>query len=70
MQMTVGTCSICGGEVRVPSVWMGVVPPTPTCSKCGATAAQHGPVIPMQPASPRPLDMPVWRTPIITSTTS
>lgn len=42
---TIGTCSLCGGPVTVPSVWMGVVPPTPTCSSCGATA--HGPVIEM-----------------------
>jgi hypothetical protein len=47
---TIGTCSLCGGPVQVPSVWMGVVPPTPACASCGATAAQHGPVIPMLPA--------------------
>lgn len=50
--MTVGTCSICGGRVSVPMVWHGIIPPTPTCENCGAVAAQHGPVIPMQPATP------------------
>lgn len=44
---TVGTCSVCGGAVTVPSVWAGIIPPTPTCSSCGAVAAQHGPIIPM-----------------------
>lgn len=47
--MTVGTCSICGGAVVVPTVWMSIIPPVPTCSQCGATAAQHGPLIQMQP---------------------
>lgn len=43
-----GTCSLCGGQVVVPAVWMSAVPPTPTCLGCGAVAASHGPVIPMQ----------------------
>lgn len=43
----VGTCGDCGGRVMVPSVWFGVVPPEPTCVRCGATAA--------------PLDLPVMR---------
>jgi hypothetical protein len=48
---TIGTCSNCGGPVQVPHVWYGVVPPTPTCAHCGAVArANHGPVIPMEPA--------------------
>ena len=47
---TVGTCSICGGAVVVPTIWHSILPPTPYCIVCGATAAnQHGPVIPMQP---------------------
>lgn len=45
-----GTCSLCGGAVTTPFAWWGVIPPTPTCSSCGAIpAAPHGPVIPMQP---------------------
>lgn len=58
MNRTIGTCSLCGGAVTVPSVWMGVIPPVPTCSGCGARAAEaHGPVIPMKPA-PRYVTMP------------
>lgn len=52
MDTTIGTCSICGGPVRVPSAWWSVIPPTPRCAQCGATKASHGPVIDMQP-SPR-----------------
>ena len=49
MNNIIGTCSICGGRVSVPQVWHGIIPPTPTCEACGATAAEtHGPVIPMQ----------------------
>lgn len=48
--MIIGTCSICTGAVTVPDVWMCIIPPTPTCSSCGAvSAAPHGPVIPMAP---------------------
>lgn len=47
----VGTCSLCGGAVTVPSVFWSIVPPIPTCSRCGATPSQpHGPVIEMQPS--------------------
>lgn len=53
MKNTIGTCSICGGAVTAPLVWMGVIPPTPTCDGCGARAASHGPVIPMQPTPQR-----------------
>lgn len=49
MYQVIGTCSNCGGRVAVPSVWFGVIPPVPTCQGCGATAAGHGPVIPMKP---------------------
>jgi hypothetical protein len=50
-QSIVGTCSCCGGPVTVPTVWGAVIPPIPTCSKCGATKkANHGPVIDMEPA--------------------
>lgn len=47
---TIGTCSICGGPVTLPSVWLGIIPPTPTCASCGAIPAEpHGPLIPMRP---------------------
>lgn len=46
---TIGTCSLCGGPVQVPLIWGGIIPPTPTCGDCGATAKEpHGPVIPMK----------------------
>lgn len=44
-----GTCSICGGRVVVPTIWWGVVPPEPTCERCNAKAKDHGPVIEMTP---------------------
>lgn len=31
--------------MTLPTVWMGVVPPVPTCAWCGAVAVDHGPVI-------------------------
>lgn len=50
---TVGTCSLCGGRVAVPTVWGSLLPPIPTCTRCGATAAQnYGPTIPMVPSKP------------------
>lgn len=48
MAQVVGTCSICGGAVMAPLTWMSIIPPTPTCSGCGAVAAAHGPIIPMR----------------------
>lgn len=48
--LVIGSCSLCGGAVRVPAVWHGVIPPTPTCERCGAIAAPaQAPVIPMVP---------------------
>lgn len=44
----IGTCSLCGGEVCTPDVWAGIMPPTPTCNRCGAVAASSGPIIPMR----------------------
>lgn len=45
---TVGTCGNCGGPVQTPDLWGGMLPPTPTCARCGAIAATpYGPVIPM-----------------------
>jgi len=47
--ITVGTCSCCGGRVTVPDNWLSVIPPVPTCKQCGATPEQpHGAVIPMK----------------------
>lgn len=58
----VGTCSICGGPVSVPSVWYGVTPPVPTCEHCGAVRQDsYGPVIPMKPA-PRTWTGTKWTT--------
>lgn len=52
-ERVVGTCSICGGCVVVPTVlWMVGPPPPPKCRSCGAVAKEsYGPVIPME--SPR-----------------
>jgi hypothetical protein len=53
-QSNVGTCGNCGGAVTVPTVWLGVVPPTPTCQCCGATPKDaHGLVREMNPPSQR-----------------
>lgn len=50
---TIGTCSLCGGPVQLPAIWMAVVPPTPTCGRCGAVQkSSFGPVIEMEPPSP------------------
>lgn len=45
----VGTCSLCGGRVSLPTFYHSVVPPVPQCDSCGAIAASHGPIIPMRP---------------------
>lgn len=53
MDRTIGTCSNCGGRVTLPEIWMGVIPPVPTCQSCGATQKQpHGPVIEMERPDP------------------
>lgn len=50
-QSIIGTCSCCGGPVQVPTLWGGIIPPTPTCGHCGAMKAdKYGQVIPMTPA--------------------
>jgi hypothetical protein len=69
MTRIIGTCSLCGGPVTVPTVWMGVVSPTPTCSDCGATAVP-GPVIPMTPRrTPKnPVDEQVYWTHVQSAT--
>ena len=49
METTIGTCSLCGGPVKVPSYFYG--DPIPTCSRCGATKRKpHGAVIDMEPS--------------------
>lgn len=52
----VGKCGDCGGVVSVPTVWLGVVPPRPTCEACGAVEDQTArlPVLPMVPPGGRP----------------
>lgn len=50
MKTTIGTCGNCGGPVTVPSVWHGVIHPTPKCDRCGATPREaFGPVMEMGP---------------------
>lgn len=52
-QSIVGTCSICSGPVCVPTAYHSIVPPTPKCNDCGATAKRnYGPVVPMDIVSP------------------
>lgn len=51
MNKTIGLCSICGGRVVVPDVWLGVDPPRPTCSSCGAKKREDLPVIQMERSS-------------------
>lgn len=48
----VGTCSICGGPVVIPSIILSTVQPTPFCRKCGARKVEdYGPTIKMEPLS-------------------
>lgn len=61
MKTTIGTCSICGGQVCVPHIWMSVNPPVPQCAQCGAVAANHGPVIPMKPMTVQYNTTKVWK---------
>lgn len=50
MDRVIGTCSNCGGDVVIPQVWYGITPPTPRCSKCGATPIKRNmPIIDMNP---------------------
>lgn len=49
MITAVGTCGACGGCVGIPSVWMGVVPPKPTCQTCGRHPKEsYGKVLDME----------------------
>jgi hypothetical protein len=54
MEQSIGSCSLCGGDVvGHVGAWWSVLPPPPArCTSCGARAAT-GPVIPMVPASPQ-----------------
>lgn len=36
----IGRCSICGGNVTLPTFFASIVPPVPTCQSCGATPVQ------------------------------
>ena len=36
MKTKLGICSLCGGMVTVPTVFMSIYPPTPECERCGA----------------------------------
>lgn len=45
-----GTCSCCGGPVCTPTAYWSLVPPVPTCKRCGAKRHEnYGPVIDMVP---------------------
>jgi len=61
MNKVIGTCSICGGAVTVPYIWMGTPPPIPTCESCGATQRRpHGPVVDMEPQCPKEIESEVY----------
>lgn len=49
----IGQCSICGGNVVVPTVCWSVNPPVPICESCGAVKRNELPVIPMVPGKQR-----------------
>jgi hypothetical protein len=48
MNTIIGKCSICGGNVTVPSVYHSITPPVPTCDSCGAIGKDEGKVIQMK----------------------
>lgn len=54
----IGRCSKCGGDVCVPTVWLGLQPPVPTCSSCGARKARNLPTIEMEGGLPAPAPWP------------
>lgn len=49
MYKVLGSCSICGGNVVIPLVWMGIYPPTPYCNSCGAVREEEKKIIKMKP---------------------
>ena len=45
----IGDCGSCGGQVTVPMIWLGVIPPEPACQSCGKKAVGHKrKIIPMK----------------------
>ena len=47
-EVVIGTCSLCGGPVTVPSAWGGILPPVGRCRGCGAEQKDpHGGTIEM-----------------------
>lgn len=57
MNTTIGTCSLCGGRVSVPTQWAATAPPIPTCESCGAMPRdRYGPKVEMDPATRQPRD--------------
>lgn len=48
-QKPIGTCSLCGGDVCLPTVWWSVLRPMPACIKCDAVVDHRKtmPEIPM-----------------------
>ena len=68
-KQVIGRCSICGGNVTIPNVWLGVIPPKPSCESCGAIKRDNLPIIDMDPSysSNRkwenlPRNLPIHRT--------
>lgn len=53
MNNVIGRCSICGGNVTIPEVWMSTRRPVPRCENCGAVADNGLPVIRMIPRKSR-----------------
>lgn len=48
-EITVGTCSLCGGRVALSRLWMSTEPQLPRCTSCGAYPEKpFGAVIPMK----------------------
>lgn len=63
METVIGICSICGGRVIAHiGPWLSVnPPPPPTCEVCGAVAAGHRRIVPMEPPfGPERIPMPPW----------
>lgn len=53
-----GTCSLCGGPVCTPTAYWSVVPPVPTCKRCGAVKREnYGPVIDMVPKTAQDISL-------------
>lgn len=48
MDKIIGQCSLCGGNVTVPTAWWSTEPPVPHCKKCGAHEKNQLPIIEME----------------------